>query len=239
MNKLEIFMKRHSTAILSVVSGIGVVATTVLAVKATPKAVKLIEKAEEEKKEKLTPVEVVKVVWKPYIPTGLSMFATLTCIFGTHLLNQKTQASLVSAYAVLDKSYKEYIAKTEEMFGDEAKNVRHEVAKANYDSDLVHDEDKKLFFDYQTMRYFEATFEDVLNAEKRLNEEFAATGYVTVNDFYRFIGVDPLPQGNVLGWYDHGEYQELYFEHERMTLDDGLECILVIMDSVQLDYFHM
>ena len=33
MNKLEIFMKKHSSMLLSVVSGIGLVTTTVLAIK--------------------------------------------------------------------------------------------------------------------------------------------------------------------------------------------------------------
>ena len=48
MNKLEVFMKKHSSMLLSVASGIGLVTTTVLAIKATPKALELIE---EEKKE--------------------------------------------------------------------------------------------------------------------------------------------------------------------------------------------
>ena len=40
MNNIQSLLKRHSTLIMTIVASAGVVTTTVLAVKATPKAVK-------------------------------------------------------------------------------------------------------------------------------------------------------------------------------------------------------
>lgn len=259
MNKLEVFMKKHSSVLLSVASSIGLVTTTVLAIKATPKALALIE---EEKKKKsklvtktiyadnqkyesqevingnLSVLDTAKVAWKPYIPMGISMFSTLICIFGNTYLNYKTQTSLISAYAVLDRSYKEYVEKTKELYGDNAdKEIRKKIVNSNYDpSNYIHREDKKLFFEFQTMRYFESTMSDLIKAENMLNQELAATGRVSMNNFFRFLHLDPLPYANHVGWCDHGDYHEIEFTHEKMTLDDGLECILINMDAWSLDF---
>lgn len=259
MNKLEIFMKKHSSMLLSAASGIGLVTTTVLAIKATPKALELIE--EEKKKrskvvtktiyannqsysntetiyEDLSTLDIIKVAWKPYIPTSISMFSTLICIFGNTYLNYKTQASLISAYAVLDRSYKEYVANTKELYSEDAdREIRQKIANAHYDdSNYIHREDKKLFFEFQTMRYFESTIEDLIKAENMLNQELAASGRVSMNDFFRFLHLDPLPYANHVGWCDHGNYHEIEFQHEKMKLDDGLECILINMDAWSLDF---
>ena len=45
------FLRKNGSTILTCVGGVGVVATTVMAVKATPKAIQLIKAAEEEKGE--------------------------------------------------------------------------------------------------------------------------------------------------------------------------------------------
>lgn len=252
-------MKKNSSLILSVVSSIGVITTTVLAIKATPKAIKLIEEEKQKKSkvvtktiyadnqqyskteivyEDLSPLDIIKIAWKPYIPTGISMFSTLICIFGNTYLNYKTQTSLVSAYAVLDRTYKQYAEKAKELYGENAdKEIKQEIARDNYnDSNYIHREDKKLFFEFQTMRYFESTIEEVIMAENMLNQELAATGYVSMNDFFRFLHLDPLPYANHVGWCDHGNYHEIEFQHEKMVLEDGLECILLNMDAWSLDF---
>ena len=54
VQKAQVFVKRNSSTILTALGGAGLVATTVMAVKATPKAMELIKQAEEEKGDKLT-----------------------------------------------------------------------------------------------------------------------------------------------------------------------------------------
>ena len=54
------FLRKNSSTILTCIGGVGVVATTVMAVKATPKAIQLIKAAEDEKGEKLTRMETIQ-----------------------------------------------------------------------------------------------------------------------------------------------------------------------------------
>ena len=155
----------NSSTILTCVGAIGVIATTVMAVKATPKAVEILQQAEEEKGEKLTKLEVVNVAGPLYIPTVLAGASTIACIFGANVLNKHNQAALMSAYALLDNSYKEYIRKAEELYGDEADaHVKEELAKDNYEEDAIvlNDEDEVLFFDYKTLQYFQGRMDDVV-----------------------------------------------------------------------------
>ena len=65
---LKASMSKHTPEILTGMGIAGMVATTVLAVKATPKALEYIDAATYEKQEPLTPVETVKTCWKCYIP---------------------------------------------------------------------------------------------------------------------------------------------------------------------------
>ena len=120
ISKSQLFLKRNAPTILTCMGGVGVVATTVMAVKATPKALTLLEEAKEEKGEVLTELEVVKTIAPCYIPTILMGAATISCIFGANILNKRQQASLASAYALLSTSYKEYKDKVEEMMGEGA-----------------------------------------------------------------------------------------------------------------------
>ena len=225
MSKMQYLLKKYSPFILTTLGAIGTVTTTVLAVKATPKALKLINNEENSRNEYLSNIEKVKIAWKPYIPAIISEIATITCIYGAHFLNRKSQASLISAYAFLDNSYKEYVAKTKELYGNDAdSNIRKSIADDKNSEKHLLKENNQLFFDYETLRYFESTINNVLKAENQLNQEFAANGLVTLNDFYKLLGLDPVDFGNEIGWYDEGEYYEIEFEHQKITMDDGLEC---------------
>ena len=134
----ELFLKRHSSTILTCIGAAGVVATGVLAATATPKALMLLEEAKEEKGEELTKVETVITVAPVYIPAVLTGVSTIACIFGANALNKRSQASLMSAYALLNNSYKEYREKVTEIHGEEAeKNIRHEIVKDKYEEQTL------------------------------------------------------------------------------------------------------
>lgn len=156
-------LKNSSPTILTCIGAIGVVATTVMAIKATPKALAIIEQAKEEKGEELTKLEVVNVAGPLYIPTAIAGVSTIACIFGANILNKRSQATLMSAYALLDNSYKEYIKKTEELYGDEADaQVREELAKDSYIEGMVIPKEEELFFDFQTLQYFRAPMDEII-----------------------------------------------------------------------------
>ena len=104
----RLFVKRNASTILTGLGGIGVVATTITAVKATPKALRLNEEAEKEKGEKITKWGMVKIASPSYISTTGLCLATMACVIGAEILNQQRQASLLSACVLLDQSYKDY-----------------------------------------------------------------------------------------------------------------------------------
>jgi hypothetical protein len=108
MNKTQLFLKGHSPTILTIISSAGVVITSVLSIKATPKALKLIEEAKNNKERELTTEEIIQVAWKPYIPALISCTSTILCIVGANYLNIQKQRNLMSAYMLLDNAFKQY-----------------------------------------------------------------------------------------------------------------------------------
>ena len=238
MNKQ--FWHRNGSTILTVLGGVGVVATSVMAVKATPKAMRLIEEAKEEKGDELTKWEVVQVAGPAYIPAALVGIGTVTCIFGAHMVNKRTQAALMSAYALLDQTHKEYKKKVTDIYGTEAdQKVRTEIAKDHYDEEEFEDEyeeddGKILFYDQFSRRYFRSTMEDVLKAEYNTNRQLAVNTGVYLNEFYEFLDLAPITAGQELGWStgileSHYWANWIEFDHEKFETDDGLEGYIIQM----------
>ena len=81
---------RHTSTVLTCLGGIGVVATSIMVIKATPKALELIEEAKKEKGEELSKWETVKVAAPKYIPAMMTGVATIACIFWSECIEQTT-----------------------------------------------------------------------------------------------------------------------------------------------------
>lgn len=230
------FIRKNASTILTCIGGAGVVATSVMAVKATPKAMRLLEAKKEEKGDKLTVLETIETAGMTYLPSAITGIATIACIFGANTLNKRQQAAIMSAYALLDNSYKEYKKKVAELYGEDAnKHVRDEIVKDKYrDADIEVSDNKILFYDSFSERYFESTMEDVLKAEYELNHILARDCGAFLNEFYGLLGIETVDYGNYLGW-SSCELTESYwycwveFDHEKVIMDDGLECIIITM----------
>ena len=242
MNKFlrqsQLFVKRNAPTILTCVGGVGVVVTTVSAVKATPKALALLDEAKKEKGEDLTKLEVIKTAAPAYIPTIISGATTLACVFGANILNKRQQASLISAYAFLDNTNKEYKNKVKELYGEEGEmEVKKSIAQDKLEeSDILEEDDKELFFDEFSGRYFNSTLKDVIAAQYELNREISMLGYARLNDYYAFLGIDPIEEGDILGWSEGGNLDRYWqawidFNNSKTVLEDGLECYIVTMFS--------
>jgi hypothetical protein len=248
MNKLvsasRLFLKRNASTILTCVGAAGVVVTSVLAVKATPTAIELLKEAEQEKGEKLTKLEVVKIAGPAYIPAAITGASSIACIFGANVLNKRQQAALMSAYALIDNSYKEYKGTVEELYGENANaKVREAIAKAKYEDEKAkkeaeseEDDGKQLFYDQFSGRYFRSTIEDVQRAEYRLNRTLMMRDYVYLNEFYEDLDLEPLEQGYSYGWSRGANLARYWqdwvdFTHEKVVHDDGLECQIIVMQG--------
>ena len=163
---LKTFLKNNSSNILTGVGVLGVIGTAYLAARATPKVTRLLENTEYDKGEPLTKLEKVKIAAPAYIPAALVGTGTIACIIGANVINRRQQAALMSAYALLDRSYKEYRNKVRELYGEETeKAIFDEITEDNYieaHPEDFEDEDFVLFYDINSRKYFESPLEKVI-----------------------------------------------------------------------------
>lgn len=233
-------LKHASPTILTCVAVAGVIGTTALAVRGTTKAQELLREATNEKGEELTKLETVKVAAPAYIPTVLIGISTISCIVGANILNKRQQATMASAYAMLSQTHQQYRKAAKAVYGEDADNkIQAEMAKdvyingdgLIYDPDMDKVSDKILFFDTNSQRYFQATIPAVLSAMYHLNRNLALKGDVTLNEFFEFIGIDKIPDGDDVGWSCDELYESglcwLDFENVYTKLEDGMECCVI------------
>lgn len=237
---LQQFIKRNASTILTCIGVTGVVSTAIMTAKETPKALSLLEDAREEKGEDLTKWEKVKIAGPIYIPSIVTGLATIACILGSNVINKRQQATLMSAYALLDNSYKEYKKKTDELYGEEAgKRVREEIAKDKYTGDgSLLDDSKELFYDFYSGRYFESTKEAVMWAQYETNRAMFVNGAVCLNEYYELLGLEMKPEYEMVGW-SCGQIEEMYWhpwieiDYEETVIDEeseyseGIECTII------------
>ena len=249
---VQTFIKRNTPTILTCLGAIGVIATAVMAVKETPKALTLLENTKEEKGEELTKLEKFKIAGPVYIPAVITGVATIACVFGSNTISKNQQATLISAYALLENSYKEYKKKTEELYGEDAgRQIREEIAKDKYTGDGISlDDNKELFYDFYSGRYFESTKEEVLWAQYETNRRMFVNYSVGLNEYYELLGLESRPEYDMLGW-TCGLIEEMYqrpwieFDSEETIIDndaeqnEGMRCIIInILFEPSVDYLE-
>lgn len=254
MKNPKLIFNKHSSTILAILASFGAGGSVVSAIAATPKALKKIERDSRANHNgdpyAYTKKEAVASAWKFYIPTAALTVSTIVCILGSNALNKHQQAMLTSAYALLNSSYKDYKNKLKELYGEEAhNNIVNELAKETVDAphlytcgafssstldfgESVEPEVIRTFYDEFSDRYFETTTEKVLQAEFHLNRNYWMGGAVSVNQFYKFLGIKGIEGGDSVGWdtlADDGWCID--FNHQRITLDDGMEINIIEMVS--------
>mgnify|MGYP000867048717 CR=1 FL=1 len=79
---------------------------------------------------------------------------------------------------------------------------------------------------------FNMPISQVLQAEYHLNRNFAlGGGFITLNQFYEFLGIEPVPGGDEVGWMVSDGLYWVDFDHQRTVVDDGLngevECWII------------
>ena len=226
---------KHIPTILSILASCGVVGTAVVAVLKTPEAMKRLEEA---KKDRLTKTETFMVVAPVYLPAVGIGVGTIGCILGANALNKRSQASLISAIALADRSFKEYRSKVINMRGEDAdKEIIKEIAKDHLkDVELEEPlyDDEALFYESYSEQYFTSKFKNVREAAYHINRNLAIKSYVTFNEYLSFLDAKKkeIPGGNEIGWdiaegWDMYGYTWIDFRYDKTTLDDGMECWII------------
>ena len=100
VNSARALIQKRTPEILTGVGIAGMVTTTILAVKATPKALAMIDEAKREQNaisctevDRLKPIEVIKTTWKCYIPAVITCSASIVCLVGASSVNIRRNAA--------------------------------------------------------------------------------------------------------------------------------------------------
>lgn len=240
-------MKKHSPEILTGIGIAGMLTTTVMAVRATPKALILIEEQKDKTEVKtLTPVELVKATWICYIPAAVTGVASIACLIGASSVNVRRNAALATAYTLSESALKEYREKVIETVGDKKEqSVRDAIAKDKVDRNpvttkevIITEKGNTLCFDAVSGRYFKSDIDKLKKAENELNRQMRGEMYVSLNDFYYEIGLDGISIGDDLGWNIERGYINLDFSSQ--LAEDGTPCLVIGYDiAPRYDYRNL
>lgn len=249
------FTTKHSPEILTGIGIAGMITTTVLAVRATPKALELIESEkrkqnrkllEEAKKAgndicnqvtKLSYIEMVKVAWKPYISAVATGSISILCLVGASSVNTRRNAALATAYQLSTTALADYKEKVIETIGEKKEQtIRDKVAEKKVEETpatkseiIITEKGNTLCFDSFSSRYFKSDIEAIRRAENNLNKQLLAHDYISLNDYFAEVGLRHTELGYQLGWRVDKGLIELYFSSQ--LADDGTPCVVVNFEN--------
>ena len=160
-NNSKNVVQKHSPEILAGVGVVGVVASTVMACKATMKLNDILEESKETRdkirevesnpryEEQYSHEDAKKDLTINYAQTGLKIAklyapavilgsASLGCLLASNDILRKRNAALSAAYMTVDKSFKEYRQRVVDRFGEEVeKEIRYNIKAEEVTSTVV------------------------------------------------------------------------------------------------------
>lgn len=202
-------VSKHSPEILTGIGIAGMVTSTILAVRATPKALQKITDAEYDKGSPLTAGEKVKACWKCYIPATVTTITSAACLVGASSVNLKRNAALATAYKLSETALTEYKEKVVETIGEKKEQaIKDKIAKdkieknpTNPASIIVTGKGSTKFRDGAFGSTFISDIDTINRAVNELNRRMiGGEMYISLNEFYNEIGLSNVDMGDELGW---------------------------------------
>lgn len=227
--------KEHFPVILSAAAGIGVLSTIYLTAKASFQAANLIRDYEDtdplvmydDAKERL--IERTKLVWKLYIPAGISAASTITCVVAANRVETKKTIAAQTAFAVSQRVFSDYRDKVVEEFGEHKdRSIRDKVADERVKNTapagdiMISGPGNVLCCEMFTGRYFTSDMETLRKAENELNAKILAHDYASFNDFYYMVGLASTSASSQLGWRSN---KLMKLEFSTVLTEDGRPCL--------------
>ena len=238
--KARKFVVDNSPMILTGMAVAGVITTTFLAVKNTPRAYMDIQHAESERVDPLTNVEKVKLTYHYYIPAAVAGSLTIGAIVMAHSVNSRRQAAFISAYTLAETKLRDYQQKVVDHIGEKKEQaVRDDLAQDYVNRNvasqvIVNSDDTQPFIDMMSGRKFNSTVDKVRKAENKLNYQLNNEPYASLNDFYEALGIPHISMGEELGWRA-GRMVDIRLS----TVLDGDQAVITLDFSVEpiRDYY--
>lgn len=255
----QISLSKHTPEILTGFGIAGMITTTILAVRATPKALVLLQDAEIEKYDEqvkagvepdelvgLTSVEVVKTAWKPYIPAAVTCAASVACLIGASSVHVRRHAAIATAYKLSETALSEYREKVVEHIGEKKEHtIREKVAEKRVKDNPVSKNEVIVtgtgdtrFYDPMSGRHFYSTVEKVKKAENDINKRMIhdICGYASLNEFYDEINLPRTDVGDMVGWNTD---KLIDMDVSAQVDDDGQPSIVLdYLSRPEYNYYH-
>jgi Family of unknown function (DUF6353) len=230
----EKLLKDNSQSILTALGITGTITTAYLAGKASWEGGQMVANHEQmvgtssDRKKRIK--ERAQLVWKLYIPAGISGAVTIGCVIGATRVGSRRTAAVTAAYTISEKAFSEYRDKVVEKFGEgKERSVRDDLAQDRVTRNssgskevLVTGSGNVLCYESFTGRYFNSDMETLRRAENNVNAKLVGSMYVYLSDFYDFIGLPYTSVSNHIGW-EAGKLMELRFS--TVLSEDGRPCI--------------
>ena len=223
MHKAGFAVRKQSPAILIAAGVVGVVASTIMACKATTKIIDILAESkedldavhaaaskpetlpegtvytEEDTKQDLRIVYVqtgIKFV-KLYGPSAVLGTLSLASILMSHRILSKRNVALAAAYATIDKGFKEYRGRVVERFGDQVdKELRYNIKAKTIEKNTI-DENGK---------------------DKTVNEIVETAEIDKYSDYAKFFA-----EGNPY-WEKDAEYNLMFLRKQERYANDKLKA---------------
>lgn len=245
-------LKKASPTIMIVGAAIGGVTATVLACKATIKAQDILTEhnaqvesihttKQQSEGETYTEKDYKSDITTTYVQTGLKLAkvyapavtlgaVSLGCMFGSHHIMSKRNASLTAAYIALDKAFEEYKSRVSDRFGSRVQEeLEHNIKAVEIESKSTNEQGvEETIKEYKdiamqhTSPYtciFDETVDtwqpdNMLNRnylflmEQAANKRLRIQGHLFLNDVLASLGTHggvtmKTPEGQIVGWiYD-------------------------------------
>lgn len=220
----------------------GMLTSTVMAVKATPKALQIIEEEENYNNCELTKLEKAKLTWKCYAPAAIGYCASAACIIGANSVHAKRNAVLAGAYKISESALLEYRDKVKEVLGEEEEgNIRASIAKDRVrkdeqrDSIVVTGKGDVLCYDMYSGRYFKSDMDVIKKITNDMNYKLMNNNMLSLNEFYYEMGLDPVVTGDDFGWNVDDGLIQIYFTST--ITESGELCLTFHFDNLPKIHF--
>lgn len=226
------FVQKNQPMILTALGVAGLVSTSVLTAQATVKAIRKIDSIQEE----LTMKERFLLTWRLYIPPVAMGVVSIACILGAQSANTKKNAALAGLYALTEDTLQDYRKKVTEKLGEKKEEeVYAEVAQERINRKPVESSEviitgkgNTLCFDSYSGRYFESDLETLRRIQNDLNHDLLGQMWVSLNDLYYVLGLDPVKMGEEIGWTTD-ELIDMVFSAGMSN--DGRPCIVIDLNA--------
>lgn len=218
-------LKAKKSIILTAVGITGMFVGTVLAVRATPKAVEAKKAAEEKKGEKLSVGETIKTCWKFYIPTALASVGGAAAVIGSDISDASEKVGLTSALLMSETARTKLEEKAVEVIGEKkVQQIHDEVNKdlmltnpASKNTVVITSKGNTLIMDSISRQYFRADIDwikkQVAEFNLCLTNWRRGDGKLSVNDWFDMINLRHMDDsvGGRMGWDSEHDYLDIYF----------------------------